>query len=82
MNQELDSGTNPVGVQAILDVAGDDVAAAKLLGAGGGGYMLLLARDAEAGQRIRQKLDANPPNDRARFIDMRISEKGFQVTRS
>ena len=82
MNQELDRGTSPPGVQAILDVAGDDVAAAKLLGAGGGGYMLILARDAEAGQRIRQKLDANPPNDGARFIDMRVSEKGLQVTRS
>ena len=82
MNQELDSGTNPSSVQKILDIAGEDVAAAKLLGAGGGGYMLILTRDADAGQRVRKRLNENPPNVRARFIDMRVSDTGFQVTRS
>ena len=82
MNQELDTGTNPDSVQKILDIAGEDVEAAKLLGAGGGGYMLILTRDADAGQRVRKRLDENPPNARARFVDMRVSESGFQVTRS
>jgi galactokinase/mevalonate kinase-like predicted kinase/cob(I)alamin adenosyltransferase len=82
MNQELDSGTNPETVQDILDIAGNDVEAAKLLGAGGGGYMLIFTRDSEAGQRVRARLNDNPPNARARFIDMRVSETGFQLTRS
>jgi len=82
LNQLLDAGTNPAGVQAILDRAGPHVAAAKLLGAGGGGYMLILAHDDEAGRSIRRALTEAPPNDRARFVDMAVSETGFQVTRS
>ena len=82
MNQELDSGTNPASVQKVIDIAGDDIEAAKLLGAGGGGYMLILTRDADAGERVRKRLNENPPNARARFVDMRVSDTGFQVTRS
>jgi galactokinase/mevalonate kinase-like predicted kinase len=82
LNQRLDRGTNPPEVQAILDEVADFTAAAKLLGAGGGGYLLLLARDAEAGQRIRERLESAPPNPRARFVDLSLSETGFQVTKS
>jgi galactokinase/mevalonate kinase-like predicted kinase len=82
LNQRLDAGTNPPQVQAILDRIGDHACAAKLLGAGGGGYLLMLARDVEAASRIRSILSGNPPNDRARFVDLGLSAKGFQVTRS
>jgi galactokinase/mevalonate kinase-like predicted kinase len=82
LNQRLDSGTNPVPVQQILERVKDYTAAAKLLGAGGGGYLLLFAKDVEAGMRIRQTLMANPPNARARFVDFALSETGLQMTRS
>ena len=82
LNRELDSGTNPPSVQRILDQCGDHVAAAKLLGAGGGGYLLLFARDEEAGRAIRRTLTANPPNERARFVEMSVSATGLEVTRS
>ncbi|MEE9368523.1 MAG: bifunctional fucokinase/fucose-1-phosphate guanylyltransferase [Pontiella sp.] len=82
LNQALDSGTNPPAVQAILETAADDLAAAKLLGAGGGGYLFMIANDADAALRIRQRLEENPPNDGARFIEFALSEAGLQVTRS
>jgi len=82
LNQRLDSGTNPPSVQAIMEKIGDYVSATKLLGAGGGGYMVFLAKDVEAAGQIRRLLAANPPNDRARFVDVSLSTKGFQVTRS
>ncbi|MEI6217470.1 MAG: bifunctional fucokinase/fucose-1-phosphate guanylyltransferase [bacterium] len=82
LNQRLDSGTNPPQVQAILDKVGDHVSAAKLLGAGGGGYILMLAKDVDAASRIRSALADSPPNNRARFVDLGLSAKGFQVTRS
>lgn len=82
-NQALDAGTNPPAVQAILDaIAGDGLAAAKLLGAGGGGYLLMLARDEAAAQAIRARLTHNPPNARARFVEFSLSKTGLQVTRS
>jgi galactokinase/mevalonate kinase-like predicted kinase len=82
LNQTLDAGTNPPAVQEILDRIGRWTAGAKLLGAGGGGYLLILAHDSEAGQRIRQTLSDSPPNASARFVSLSIAGDGFQVTRS
>jgi galactokinase/mevalonate kinase-like predicted kinase len=82
LNQRLDSGTNPPGVQHIFDIVGDNLAAAKLLGAGGGGYLLMFAKSEAAAAKIKQTLTARPPNPRARFVDFSLSETGLQVTRS
>ena len=82
LNQRLDAGTNPPEIQAILDQVDDYLAATKLLGAGGGGYLLMLAKDQTAAARIRETLAAHPPNPRARFVEMSLSDTGFQMTRS
>jgi galactokinase/mevalonate kinase-like predicted kinase len=82
LNQQLDRGTNPPAVQSILAAIAPHVAGAKLLGAGGGGYLLILARDEGAAVAIRRILAGHPPNARARFVDLSLSETGFQVTRS
>jgi galactokinase/mevalonate kinase-like predicted kinase len=82
LNNELDSGTNTPEIQQILDIAGDDLAAAKLLGAGGGGYFFMIANDSEAANRIKHRLEEEPPNSGARFVDFSLSETGLQVTRS
>lgn len=82
LNQRLDAGTNPPQVAAILDAVQDYLSAAKLLGAGGGGYLLMLAKDEEAAARIRQKLTSEPPNPRARFVSVGLSDTGLQLTRS
>ncbi len=82
LNQRLDSGTNPPGVQQILDRIGDWLAATKLLGAGGGGFLLLFAKDETAAGRIRKELTANPPNARARLVEFSLSDTGLQLTRS
>jgi galactokinase/mevalonate kinase-like predicted kinase len=82
LKQRLDSGTNPPATAAILDAIQDDLLAAQLPGAGGGGYLFLLARSEEAADRIRKRLTAYPPNPRARFVDFTISDVGLQVTRS
>src|SRR4029078_1240833 len=82
LNQRLDLGTNPPEVQAIIDLIADYLEAVKLLGAGGGGYMLMFAKDETAANQIRQILKDNPPNARARFVSMDISHTGLEVTRS
>jgi galactokinase/mevalonate kinase-like predicted kinase len=82
LNQALDRGTNPPEVAAILASIRDWTAGVKLLGAGGGGYMLLLAKDEIAAGRIRAQLTAQPPNPRARFVNYSISPSGLQITRS
>lgn len=82
LNQLLDSGTNPPEVQSILDKVEDCLDAAKLLGAGGGGYLIMFAKDRDAAGRIRKTLTENPPNNRARFVHFALSDQGLQLTRS
>jgi len=80
--QQLDGGTNPPEVQKIIRLIKDYASAYKLPGAGGGGYLYIIAKDTEASGRIRTILNENPPNKLARFVDMDLSLAGFQVTRS
>jgi len=82
LNQRLESGANPPSIKAILHKVGDLCAAAKLAGAGGGGYLFMLAKDQNAALRIRNTLVHNPPNTGARFVDLQLSTKGMEITRS
>ena len=82
LNQRLDTGTNPPAIQQVLERVGDYTGAAKLLGAGGGGYLLLCAKDEKAAAKIKQTLTEQPPNPRARFVEFSLSETGLQLTRS
>ncbi len=81
-NQAIDGGTNPAGVKAISDMVDDLCLGYKLPGAGGGGYLYMVAKDPDAAARIRQILNANPQNANARFVEMTLSEQGLQVSRS
>ena len=82
LNQALDPGTNPPAVQAILNRVARWNPASKLLGAGGGGYLLMLADDPADAAAIRAALRDNPPNPRARFVTPSVSSTGLQITRS
>ena len=81
-NKRLDSGTNPPEVEAIIRQIHDYCLGYKLPGAGGGGYLYMVAKSSEAAARIRSILTQNPPNACARFVEMTLSDKGFQVSRS
>ena len=81
-NQLLDSGTNPPEVQQVTSLIDDLCLGYKLPGAGGGGYLYMVAKDAEAAARIKQVLNANRLNANARFVEMSLSDKGLQVSRS
>ena len=81
-NQQIDAGTHPEAVRAITDRIDDFCLGYKLPGAGGGGYLYMVAKDPQAASRIRQILNENPQNPRARFVDMDISANGMQISRS
>lgn len=82
LNQKLDAGTNTPEIQQMLNQVAPYSAGHKLLGAGGGGFLLLLARDEVAAGQIKTTLSENPTNNRARFVDFSVSERGLQVTKS
>ena len=81
-NQRLDRGTNPESVAEIIRRVDDLCAGYKLPGAGGGGYLYMIAKDPEAAARIMRILGENRSNDNARFVEMSLSETGLQVSRS
>ena len=81
LNRELDIGTLPASILPLTGVLDKYGAAYKLLGAGGGGYMLILAPDLAAAAAIRETLRREPLNNRARFVAMSLS-RGLQITRS
>ena len=81
-NQRLDSGTNPEAVRRLTSLVDDLCLGYKLPGAGGGGYLYMVAKDPEAAARIKAVLNDNRLNANARFVDMSLSPNGLQVSRS
>jgi galactokinase/mevalonate kinase-like predicted kinase len=81
-NKALDAGTNPPVIEEIARRIDDLCAGYKLPGAGGGGFMYMIAKDREAARRIREILTHNPVTPNARFVDMSVSTSGLQVSRS
>lgn len=82
LNQALDPGTCTAEIRRLMEPILPWTAGAKLLGAGGGGYLLILARDSTSAQKIKEQMALYPPNNRARFVDLAVSRSGLQVTRS
>ena len=81
-NQQLDSGTNPDAVRRQTALIDDLCLGYKLPGAGGGGYLYMVAKDPEAAARIKKILLENRLNANARFVDMSLSQNGLQISRS
>ena len=81
-NQQLDCGTNPTEVAALTTLIDDLCLGYKLPGAGGGGYLYMIAKDPEAAARIKLILNENQRKANARFVDMTLSKHGLQISRS
>ena len=81
-NQLLDSGTNPEAVASLTRLIDDLCLGYKLPGAGGGGYLYMIAKDPEAAARIKQLLNDHHHNKNARFVELSLSTTGLQISRS
>ncbi len=81
-NRALDAGTAPPIIEELCRRIDDFCLGYKLPGAGGGGFMYMVAKDEEAARRIRKTLTENPLKPNARFVEMDVSDKGLQISRS
>jgi galactokinase/mevalonate kinase-like predicted kinase len=81
-NQQLDNGTNPAAVATLTSLVDDLCLGYKLPGAGGGGYLYMIAKDPEAAARIKHILTEHRSNPNARFVEMTLSTGGLQISRS
>ncbi len=80
LNKRIDPDSTTPAIERILARIGGRIRGAKLLGAGGGGFLLIVAKSPQDAQAVRKELTAHPPNARARFFEYRVSGEGLAVT--
>jgi fucokinase len=78
LNQLLDPHTTNAPIAAILNRARPWIHGAKLAGAGGGGFLLLMARDAEAATALRAELNS-VAGLKSAFVSYRIAQEGLRI---
>lgn len=75
----LDAGSTNDRVEELAAMIKPYTSALSLAGAGGGGFMYILARSRADAKKIRRLLTENPPSKWARFYDFAIDERGMTV---
>ncbi len=80
LNKRLDPDSSTPVIEGILARIRTHIYGAKLLGAGGGGFLFMVCRSVQDASTVRSLLTSNPPNERARFFDYSINNEGLVVT--
>jgi galactokinase/mevalonate kinase-like predicted kinase len=80
LNKQLDPNSSNEEIEALFERVGPFIHGAKLLGAGGGGFMLMICRSQADAMSVHRMLEAEPPNNRARFFNFEVSREGLTVT--
>ncbi|MFB0554411.1 MAG: hypothetical protein ACETWQ_13990, partial [Phycisphaerae bacterium] len=80
LNKQLDPNSSNDEIEALLSRVRPYIFGAKLLGAGGGGFLLMVCKSAKDAEHVRMMLEAEPANDHALFFDYEINPKGLVVT--
>ena len=75
----LDPGSTTLAIESMVDPIRDDLAAWSLPGAGGGGFLFLVAKNAEAARRIRRRFTEHPPHRGSRFHTVLPASAGVTV---
>ncbi|MBL7154184.1 MAG: hypothetical protein ISS79_10750 [Phycisphaerae bacterium] len=80
LNKQLDPNSTNTEIDRLFERVRPFIYGAKLLGAGGGGFMLMICRSANDAGAVRQMLEDEPSNERARFFDFDVSDTGLTLT--
>jgi len=80
LNKRLDPDSSNEQIEALLQRIDPHIHGSKLLGAGGGGFLLMICKSPKDAASVRQILEADPPNERSRFFDFDINREGLVVT--
>lgn len=80
LKKQLDPGSTNEKIEALLRPLDRYLSARLLAGAGGGGFVLMVARDADSARQVRKALAQHPPNPLARFFQFDIDPKGLSLT--
>ena len=77
LKKAMDPGSTNERIEYIIARMSPWTSAVTIAGAGGGGFMFILAKSAEAKQKIMASLNRRPPVKWARFYEFDIDEKGL-----
>lgn len=80
LKKSIDPGSTTEQIEEMLERVKDRVLVAMLPGAGGGGFVFMIAKSAEDARAIREDFEADPPNGDGRFFDFAIDDEGMKVT--
>ena len=80
LNKKIDPDSSTPVIEDILKKLRPFIYGAKLLGAGGGGFLLIVCKSPQDAVTVRELLEKNPPNSLARFFSFEISTSGLEVT--
>lgn len=75
----LDAGSTNDRVEEIISRIKPFASAVTLAGAGGGGFMYILAKSTSAAKNIRETLEKNPPSKYSRFYAFDIDDEGLRI---
>jgi galactokinase/mevalonate kinase-like predicted kinase len=79
LNKQLDPNSTTPEIDAMLSRVAPHLLGAKLLGAGGGGFLLMVCKSPADAHAVRAMLSKTPPNPRARFFDFSLNRTGLAV---
>jgi galactokinase/mevalonate kinase-like predicted kinase len=82
LKNRLDRDSNNQEIQSIIDTIDDLCLGYTLPGAGGGGYLFIVAKDPQSAAEVRRRLRRHTGNARNRLVDFAISTQGNKVSRS
>jgi galactokinase/mevalonate kinase-like predicted kinase len=78
LKKAMDPGSTNERIEYIIARISPWTSAVTIAGAGGGGFMFILAKSAEAKEKIVASLNRRPPVKWARFYDFDIDVKGLE----
>jgi galactokinase/mevalonate kinase-like predicted kinase len=80
LQKELCSEVTNPSIERLLAMIRPHIHGARILGAGSGGFMLMICKSPGDAAEIREKLLREPLNERSRFFDFSVNDKGLEVT--
>ncbi|MBU6209504.1 MAG: hypothetical protein KGR22_06305 [Planctomycetes bacterium] len=80
LKRVMDPASTNEAIEAMVEPVERELAAWTLAGAGGGGFMLLVAKDPRAAARIRDRWRRRPPAPGAREVALQVAPSGLDVT--
>jgi galactokinase/mevalonate kinase-like predicted kinase len=67
-------------IETLLGKVRPHVHGMRISGAGGRGFLIMIAKSPQDAAQVREMLEREPLNERSRFFEFEINEKGIEVT--